>query len=267
VILATCDGNRDDQHAHCDRVSRYYRRVRVLALLVVVAGCDATLVDMDEIYTRGAPRFVMCGMSIDDKSSASLDAIGGALDRAQFDGTTVLLYAHKPGDMPNQTVDPSTVELALASVVDRGMKFATYSDLAAGEVPGSLALAFDDRDLEGWTALRPTFMHYGARVTFFVSEYTFLNDAEKAEVRQLADDGHDIEYHSVHHWNAADYANANGTDAYINNDILPALAAMRADGYDPHIFAYPFGARTTATDEALRPYFTHIRAIYSSCPY
>jgi hypothetical protein len=239
----------------------------VLALLVVVAGCDATLVDMDAIYTRGAPRFVMCGMTIDDKSSASADAIGGALDRAQIDGTTVLLYAHKPGDMPNQTIDPSTIELALAGVVDRGMKFATYSDLAAGEVPGSLALAFDDRDLEGWTALRPTFMHYGARVTFFTSEYPFLNATEKQELFDLAADGHDIEYHSTHHYNAADYANAHGVEQYINDDILPGLKAMRDDGWNPTMFAYPFGARTTATDEALKPLFTHIRAIYTTCPY
>jgi hypothetical protein len=241
--------------------------VRVLALLVVLAGCDATLVDMDEIYTRGAPHYVMCGMNIDDKSSASIDAIGGALDRAQIDGTTVLLYAHAPGDQPNMTVDPATIELALAGVVDRGMKFTTYAELAAGEVPGSLALAFDDRDFPGWLDLRPMFMHYGAKATFFISEYTFLTPEQKAGVRQLADDGHDIEYHSTHHWNAKDYANAHGTDAYINDDILPALEAMRADGYDPHIFAYPFGARTTATDDALRPYFTHIRAIYSTCPY
>jgi peptidoglycan/xylan/chitin deacetylase (PgdA/CDA1 family) len=241
--------------------------MRALWVVVLLAGCDATLVDMDAIYTRGAPKFVMCGMTIDDKSSASLDAIGGALDRAQIDGTTLLLYAHKPGDQPNETVDPATVELALAGVVDRGMTFATYADLDAGEVPGSLALAFDDRSLENWTALRPTFMHYGARVTFFVSEYTFLSPEQKAMLRQLADDGHDIEYHSVHHWNAEDYVNEHGAEAYINDDILPSLEAMRADGYDPHIFAYPFGARSTATDDALRPLFRHVRAIYTTCPY
>jgi len=241
--------------------------VRGLWVLLCLAGCDATLVDIDEIYTRGAPKFVMCGMSIDDKNSASLDAIGGALDRAQIDGTTVLLYAHKPGDTPNDSVDPSIIELALAGVADRGMTFATYSDLAAGEVPGSLALAFDDRDIAGWTNLRPMFMRYGARVTFFVSEYYSFDDTGKAELKQLAADGHDIEYHSVHHWNAETYSQDHGVDAYINDDILPGLDAMRADGWAPTIFAYPFGARTSATDKALEPLFTHIRAIRSTCPY
>jgi peptidoglycan/xylan/chitin deacetylase (PgdA/CDA1 family) len=164
-------------------------------------------------------------------------------------------------------VDPATVELALAGVVDRGMKFATYSDLAAGEVPGSLALAFDDHDVDGWTALRPMFQHYGAHVTFFVSLYTSLSDGEKAELRQLQADGHDIEYHSTHHYDAEAYSNAHGVDAYIADDIMPALVAMRADGWSTLIFAYPFGARTAATDQALAPLFTHIRAIYSTCPY
>jgi hypothetical protein len=81
-------------------------------------------------------------------------------------------------------------------------------------------------------------------------------------------DGHDIEYHSTHHYNAENYANDHGVDAYINDDILPGLMAMKADGYtDMHIFAYPFGARTSATDDALKPYFHHLRAIYSTCPY
>jgi len=241
--------------------------VRVALALLLLAGCDAALVDMDDIYTRGAPHFVMCGMDIDDKSSESLDSIGGALDRAQIDGTTVLLYGHKPGDLPNQTLDPATIELALAGVVDRGMTFATFSDLSAGEVPGSLALSFDDHDIAGWTALREMFVHYGARVTFFVSEYTSLTDDDKAELRQLQADGHDIEYHSTHHQNAEDYANAHGVDAYINDDILPGLQAMRADGWAPTIFAYPFGARTAATDKALEPLFEHIRAIHYTCPY
>ena len=241
--------------------------MRVALVLVLLAGCDAALVDMDDIYTRGAPHFVMCGMDIDDKSSESLDSIGGALDRAQIDGTTVLLYGHKPGDLPNQTLDPATIELALAGVVDRGMQFATFSDLSAGEVPGSLALSFDDHDITGWTALREMFMHYGARVTFFVSEYPSLTVDEKAALRQLQADGHDIEYHSTHHLNAEGYANAHGADAYIQDDILPGLQAMRADGWSPTIFAYPFGARTAATDQALVPLFAHIRAIHYTCPY
>ena len=51
------------------------------------------------------------------------------------------------------------------------MSFATYEELSAGEVPGSLALAFDDNGVASWTALRPLFSRYHARVTFFVTRY------------------------------------------------------------------------------------------------
>jgi len=240
--------------------------VRALAVILLVAGCDATLVEDDNIYTRGAPDFVMCGMSIDDKNSASVDAIGGALERARIDGTTVQLYAHRPDDTGG-TVEPAIIELALAGVVERGMGFATYSELAQREVPGSLALSFDDHNLESWTALRPMFAHYNARVTFFVSGFPFLTEAERAQLHQLAADGHDIEYHSTNHFHASQYAADHGAAAYVADDIVPGLEAMRADGFAPTIFAYPFGERSSVTDEALRPHFAHLRAIRSSCPY
>ena len=242
-------------------------RVKIVALIVLVAACDSTLVDEDDIYTRGAPEFVMCGNTIDDKASASIDAIGGALDRAQIDGTTVQLYAHKPGDLPGDTIEPSTIETVLAGVVERGMAYATYADLTRGEVPGSLALSFDDHDIAGWTALRPLFAHYHARVTFFVSAFLALTETERAQLHELAADGHDIEFHSTNHFHAPAYATDHGTDGYIADEIAPGLAAMRADGFAPTIFAYPFGERTAELDDALRPHFAHVRAIHATCPY
>jgi peptidoglycan/xylan/chitin deacetylase (PgdA/CDA1 family) len=217
---------------------------------------------MDEIYSRGADHYVLCGMSIDDKNSVSVDAIGAGLDRAQIDGTTLHLYAHQP----TRTVEAATIEIVLASTADRGLGFATYRDLIDGEVPGSLALSFDDHDLVGWTALRPVFERYAARVTFFVSGFLDLDDEERAQLHQLAADGHDIQYHSTHHEHAAEYSAAHGVEAYLADDILPALEAMRADGFDPDVFAYPFGGRSAETDRALEPYFANLRAIRSSCP-
>ena len=242
-------------------------RVKLAALLVLLVACDSTLVDEDDIYTRGAPGLVLCGNTIDDKASASIDAIGGALDRAQIDGTTVQLYAHKPGDLPGDTVDPATIELVLAGVVERGMAYATYAELSAGEVPGSLALSFDDHDIAGWTALRPLFAHYHARVTLFVSAFLALTETERAQLHELAADGHDIEFHSTNHLHAPAYAAEHGTDGYVADEIAPGLAAMRADGFAPTIFAYPFGERTAELDDALRPHFAHVRAIHATCPY
>ena len=237
-------------------------RARGLVLLLALAGCDARLAEYDDIYSYGADHFVLCGMTVDDKSSVSVDEIGAALDRAQIDGTTLHLYAHKP----TRTVEASTIETVLASAADRGLDFATYRELAAREVPGSLALSFDDRDLVGWTSLRPAFDRYDARVTFFISDFFTLDEVELAQLWDLADDGHDIQFHSTNHENAEAYSAEHGVDAYVADDILPGLEGMRAAGFDPTIFAYPYGARTPATDEALRPHFAHLRAIHSTCP-
>ena len=234
-----------------------------LLLVVLVAGCDSTLAEYDNIYSYGADHYVLCGMNIDDKNSVSVDAIGAGLDRAQIDGTTLHLYAHRP----TGTVEAATIETVIASAADRGLGFATYTDLAAGEVPGSLALSFDDHDLDGWTSLRPVFDRYAARVTFFIDRYDRLSTERRALVRQLEQDGHDIEFHSTNHENAEEYTAAHGVEAWVADDVVPALDAMRADGYAARIFAYPHGARTAETDEAMQPYFDYLRAIRSTCPY
>lgn len=236
--------------------------LHALVLAALVACNVATLSSHDELYSHGADHLVLCAQNIDDAYHIAVPEIADALDRAQADGTTLHLYTHVPGD----TISTSAVEAVLAAVADRNMSFATYNDLEAREVPGSLALAFDDHSVAAWFALRPMFDHYRARVTFFVSAFPTLGDDERAELEQLAGDGHDIEYHSTGHFDAVSYSTMFGMDAYLSADIVPALDAMRAAGYAPTVFAYPYGARNPATDAALSPTFSHLRAIRSTCP-
>lgn len=230
--------------------------------LAWLAGCTRTLSDDDVLYSRGADHFVLCSSNIDDKYHVGVDEIGDALSRAKSEGMTLHLYTHSPGE----TIQVSTIEGVLAAAAARGVELVTYEELSDHAVPGSLALSFDDHGLASWTAMRPLLARYHAQVTFFVSLFLDLSDDERAQLRQLADDGHDIEYHSTAHLNAVDYAAAHGVDGYVADEILPALDAMRAEGYATTVFAYPFGARNAATDAALAPYFTHLRAIRSTCP-
>jgi hypothetical protein len=234
----------------------------VLAALAGLVACDASLATHGDIYSRGADHLVLCAQNIDDSYGIGVAEIADALDRADADGTTLHLYTHTPGE----TVAITTIEGVLAAVADRHMQFATYSDLNVGEVPGSLALAFDDDAVAAWTAIRPLLDRYDARVTFFISGFLRFTDDTRAQIQQLADDGHDIEYHSTNHLDAVAYSMAVGMDAYLDDDIVPALDAMRAAGHATPIFAYPGGARDDATDAALSQYFTHLRAIRSTCP-
>lgn len=231
------------------------------ARIALGGGCD-TLGEQDNVYSRGAEPSVFCAMNIDDKNQVGEDAIAEALDRARLDGTILHVYAHRPG----VTIDTSTLDALLAGAAARGLAFVTYRDLLAGATGPGLALGFDDHDLVGWTATAPLFARYGAHVTLFVSAYHALDDGQRGMLRDLATAGHDVEYHSTHHEDARAYALHHGVAAYVEDDIAPDLALMRADGYDPQVFAYPFGAHTTALDAALLELFPRVRASQFRCP-
>lgn len=241
------------------------RCVWPMALLVAIASaCNGTLPEYNDIYSVGADHRVLCGYSLDDKNSVSIDALNAGFERARAQRETVHLYAHKPSG----TVQSSTIESAVAGAADRGLGYITYRELAMGVVPskGSLALSFDDHAVAEWRAMLPMFAQYHARVTFFVSSFQFGTPEERAMLHELAAAGHDIEYHSTNHFNAEAYSTTNGVERYVADDIEPGLVAMRADGFDPVAFAYPFGARTEATDAALLTKFTLLRAIHYTCP-
>ncbi|MBA3453657.1 MAG: polysaccharide deacetylase family protein [Deltaproteobacteria bacterium] len=234
----------------------------ILVVVPLLVGCDVTLSEIDNIYSRGADHPVLCGISIDNKNTVSADAIAVGLDRATVDETILHLYSHKP----NGTIDESTLEQVVAGAADRNMTFVTYADLADGTATQGLALSFDDHDIVGWNGLLPMFDLYGARVTFFISHYTTISGDDRELIRNLAAAGHAIEYHSTAHRSAETYSAEHGIEAYIADDILPGLAAMRADGYSPRVFAYPFGARTGDTDVAVLEHFPLVRASHFNCP-
>ena len=155
----------------------------------------------------------------------------------------------------------------LAGAQQRGLHFVTFDDLANGtaQFPG-LALSFDDTSIDAWFGLRAMFVQYGAHVTFFVSRYQFLYQGEKDELKQLAQDGHDIEAHTVLHFRAPDYVEARGLDAYMHDEVVPSIELLRADGYPVPAFAYPFGARTSETDHAILEHVSILRSIVFTWP-
>jgi hypothetical protein len=242
-----------------------YARITVTLACLGAVGCGLALRDDDKIYYSGLvePQ-IQCAASIDDKFdvSAGDDDLGHAIARAHIQGRTLHLYAHDPG----RTVSFATVEKVLAMAARRKMGMVTYRQLGTGGKHGSIALSFDDDFVDHWTAMRPLLARYGAHVTFFVTRYAQLTDDQRRQLRALADDGHDIELHSVSHQNAVEYAAAHGVQAYVDDEILPELDAMEADGYDITSFAYPFGARSDELDAALAPYFQRIRALRTTCP-
>lgn len=213
-----------------------------------------------------------CAADLDTRANNSLDSVDTALDRAADRGQVVELYAHNPGT----TVPVSTIEHVLAGAHDRGLRFVTYAELAAGGVTGpGIALSFDDTFIAAWSELRPMFTAYGARVTFFVSRYGVLSPALHAQLHELAGDGHEVAAHTVLHQRGPDYVEQYGLAAYLAEEVLPSIQVLRDEGFEVTSFAYPFGARTAETDDAILAHVPIIRsvafsyhgAVASPCPH
>jgi len=225
---------------------------------------------MNGIFYDGGDRRVHCGANLDEKAKLSTADLLDALDRAADRGEVIELYAHAPG----RTVSYERLETVLARARDRGLAFLTYAELAARATGPGIALSFDDRSTAEWTDLRPTLMMFGARVTFFVSGYGYLDETGRAQLRQLAGDGHEIAAHSVNHLRAPPYVEENGLGPYLETEVVPSIAILRDEGYDVRSFAYPFGARTSELDDAILAHVAIVRSIefpysasiQSTCP-
>ncbi|HEU0032028.1 MAG TPA: polysaccharide deacetylase family protein [Kofleriaceae bacterium] len=229
-----------------------------IAAFALLAGCHSDLADIDGIFYDGDGRQVHCGADLDDRAHNDEASIDGALDRAAERGEVVELYAHNPGT----TVPVERIEHVLAGARERGLAFYTYRDFADGRAAGpGLALSFDDNFVHEWYALRDLFTAYGARVTFFISRYPKIYDEERAELHQLAADGHDVAAHTVLHLRAPDYVEDHGLAAYLRDEALPSIQLLRDDGFEITSFAYPFGARTSELDAALLEHVAVLRSV------
>jgi len=230
-----------------------------LAWLAASAACSRPPLDeIDEVFYDWDGRRVLCAANLDEAAGNELDSVRSGLARAAERGEVISLYAHRPGG----TVSVERIEEVLDAADQLGLDFVTYDDLAAGGPPrAALSLSFDDAHVDEWFGLRDAFDAHGARVTFFVSRYDRLSDARRDELRQLADDGHAIEAHGLRHLDAPAYVEANGLGAYLDDEADPSIDLLRADGYDPVAFAYPFGTRTGELDRALLERVALVRSV------
>lgn len=232
----------------------------VWALLALLAGGCGDNID-DALYFTYDDRPLLCAFAIDDfVVPVDWDRVQERIDTALAQSWVLLAYAHTPG----VTVSLDTLERAFSMFDAAGLAYTTYADLdpQAPPAPG-IAFAFDDDSVSTWWQIRPMFALHGARVTFFVTEYQDFTDQGRAQLHDLADDGHAIEAHGVHHLDADTYPA--GPDAYYTDEVAPSLAALRAEGYSPDAFAYPGGLRTAATDAAIEPHVRYLRATPGHC--
>jgi peptidoglycan/xylan/chitin deacetylase (PgdA/CDA1 family) len=126
--------------------------------------------------------------------------------------------------------------------------------------PG-ICLSFDDHSVREWYDLMPLFRKYNAKVTFFISHFDSLSDAEIGMLKEMQDEGHEIGSHGALHVVSENYIHTHGYKAWLKNEIDGNTNAMRAKGFDPVSFAYPYGAKYWFTDLLLLDRFKILRGV------
>lgn len=122
-----------------------------------------------------------------------------------------------------------------------------------------VVLTFDDDYVDEWYAVNTLLQPYNWKATFFVTKFNQLSGGKIQELKDLKTQGHEIGAHGVNHLNAPNYISANGTAAYLNDEIFPMLDSMRENNLTPTSFAYPYGARDKTSDNLLLNEFQIIR--------
>jgi len=236
-------------------------RLFLAVVTMVVAACTAP--PDDKYFFTYDDRQLLCGTPIDDYLvPENWDSLLEHVDTATREHWVLNVYAHAPG----VSISIPTLERALSMIEGAGLPYLTYRDLDPEAAPqAGVVFAFDDNGVDSWMSVRSLLARHGVRATLFVSNFHELDAKQRAALHVLEHDGHEIESHTVHHVEAAAYAAMYGAQAWLDDEVLPEIEMLRADGFAPESFAYPYGSRTAETDAAVSPHVRWIRTTPGTC--
>jgi hypothetical protein len=237
---------------------------RALVWLVTVAISSSCDHRRDHAFHWDGRR-VVCSEAIDDRRHGlRWDRIEREIRSAAATSSVLAFHAHVPG----VTVSRETIARLLDLAAAHGLVPMTFRELATTtHRVGAIALAFDDTTPAEWLTIAELLAMRHVHVTFFVTQWDAMSDAAHADIRRLADAGHDIEPHGAHHVRAPDYVRVHGIVAYVRDEVLPSIEALQAAGYPPPTtFAYPGGVHTAELDGVLLAQFELVRTTLSQCP-
>jgi len=222
------------------------------------AGCTGVTYEWDG-------RSVLCSQVVDDISNHTpWQMVENGMAEAEVRHSVLLLHAHAPGI----TISTGAIEHLLTLAESHRLAFLTFRELQPDAMPRpGFALAFDDNAIDAWFSVRDQLAAHGAHVTFFVTRWSSRSDTERAELRMLADDGHDVEPHSTNHLHAPAYVHDHGLDAYLADEVVPSIDGLIEAGYPPaDTFAFPFGDTTDEITAAVLGIVPRVRVSMSGCP-
>ena len=130
-----------------------------------------------------------------------------------------------------------------------------------GITRGGIALTFDDNYIDNWYRHLDLFDSLGIKVTFYISNYNKLTDAQKIKLKDISNHGHEIAFHSTNHADFLRSVDSSSVDKLIKEEINRGLRLMNNDGFYPTTFAYPFGRHNDHLDKILLNRFKSVRAL------
>ncbi len=149
----------------------------------------------------------------------------------------------------------SSILTIVVTVVSCGPGCAPRSEHAEAAV----VLTFDDVFIEPWHEHRWLFDEHDARATFLLGRLEGVTSERFELLRELQDDGHEMGCHTLNHVDAIDYVHESSVEAYVDEQILPALEIMDREGLAHRSFSYPYGHYTRETNRALLEHFDILR--------
>ena len=132
-----------------------------------------------------------------------------------------------------------------------------------GSVPlteqGGICLTFDDWFVKNWFRARSLFLEHDARCTFYIARPDKLRTGQIDRLKQLAEDGHEVGFHTTNHSRITKYLRDRTLEDYLRIEIDAGLAMMKAIGFRPTTFSYPYHRRTDDSDRELLKRFKILR--------
>ncbi|TRX03471.1 polysaccharide deacetylase family protein [Flavobacterium gawalongense] len=124
--------------------------------------------------------------------------------------------------------------------------------------PG-VVISFDDDYVDNWVEVHNILEVYDWKATFFVTKFNQLSNDKINKLKDLKNYGHEIGGHGLNHLNATTFIANNGVTEYLNQEIYPMVNLMDNNSLSTTSFAYPYGARSTSTDNILFNNFQILR--------
>src|SRR5436190_7084572 len=128
------------------------------------------------------------------------------------------------------------------------LPFVFFSDcgtMANGEshVKPGVVIMFDDDYVDEWVDVYDVLKPYGCKATFFVTKFNQLSPEKIQKLIDLKRYGNEIGGHGLNHFNAVDFIDEHGTEAYLNQEIYPMETLMSKNNLPITSFFYPYGFR------------------------